>query len=523
MSARVVIIGGGHNGLATGFYLARGGHNVTVLERRAVVGGCAVTEEFANGFRAPLVHTLGPIRSSVARDMGLASRVPFVRPDPRLVALAPDGPPLPFSTDVAKTAEAIRPFSAKDAHAYPEFAATLQRLGGFLSGLLDMTPPSIEEPSTAEMWELLKVGKRFRSLGRKDSFRLLRWGPMAAADLVGEWFENDLLQGAVATRGIFGAAQGPWSAGTGALLLLNAAFDPAPGGSSVTVKGGAGALSSAMAEAARSAGVQIRVNAPVARVLVRDGKAHGVLLEDGTDVPATVVVSNADPRRTFLGLIDPVELDPAFLTKVRNYRARGTVAKVHLAVSALPPFHASSNPGDWHGRLLIAPAVDYLERAFDATKYGELPSEPYLEISVPTLIDPSLAPSGKHVLSVHVQFVPYRFSGNATLHDVREKLATIVLQTLERYAPGIRATIEAMQVLMPVDLEDVYGLSGGHIYHGEPALDQLFTMRPMLGWAQYRTPIEGLFLCGAGTHPGGGITGQSGQNAAREILRKIAS
>lgn len=523
MSARVVIIGGGHNGLVAAFYLARGGHNVTVLERRAAVGGCAVTEEFANGFRAPLAHALGPVRSSVARDMGLASRVPFVRPDPRLIALSPDGAPLAFSVDVAKTAEAIRGFSPKDADAYPEFAAVLQRLSGFLSGLLDMTPPSIDGPSTAEMWDLLKVGKRFRSLGKKDAFRLLRWGPMAAADLVAEWFETDLLQGAIATRGVFGTAQGPWSAGTGAVLLLNAAFDPAPGGSSVTVKGGAGALTSAMAEAARSAGAQIRVNAPVARVLVRDGKAHGVLLDDGTEVPATVVVSNADPRRTFLGLVDPVELDPTFLTKVRNYRARGTVAKVHLAVASLPPFHASSNPGDWHGRLLIAPAVDYLERAFDATKYGELPQEPYLEISVPTLIDPSLAPSGKHVLSVHVQFVPYRLSGDATLHDVREKLAGIVLQTLERYAPGIRATVEAMDVLMPVDLEDVYGLSGGHIYHGEPAIDQLFTMRPILGYAQYRTPIDGLFLCGSGTHPGGGITAQSGQNAARAILKQIAS
>ena len=523
MTARVVIIGGGHNGLTTGFYLARAGHHVTVLERRPVVGGCAVTEEFANGFRAPLAHTLGPIRSSVARDMGLASRVPFVRPDPRLLALSPEGPSLAFSSDVARTAEAIRAFSAKDADAYPDFAATLQRLGGFLSGLLEMIPPSIDEPSRAEMWELLKVGKRFRSLGRKDSFRLLRWGPMAAADLVAEWFETDLVQGAVATRAVFGTSQGPWSAGTGAVLLLNAAFDPAPGGSSMTVKGGAGALSAAIAEAARSAGVQIRLNAPVARVLVRDGKTHGVVLEDGTEMPATIVVSNADPRRTFLHLLDPVDLDPAFLTKVRNYRARGTVAKAHLAVSALPPFLGSTNPGDWHGRILIAPSVDYLERAFDASKYGELPEEPYLEIAVPTLVDPSLAPAGKHVLSVHVQFVPYSLSGNATLHDAREKLASTVLRTLERYAPGIRATVEAMEVLMPVDLEDVYGVSGGHIYHGELALDQLFTMRPILGWAQYRTPIEGLFLCGAGTHPGGGVTAASGQNAANAILKHVAA
>jgi len=305
------------------------------------------------------------------------------------------------------------------------------------------------------------------------------------------------------------------------VLLLNAAFDPAPGGSSVTVKGGGGALASAMAEAARTAGAQIRLNAPVARIMVRDGAVQGVTLEDGTEVPGTVVISNADPRHTFLTLVDPVELDPGFLTKVRNYRARGTVAKLHFALHALPSFRAVANPSDLHGRIMIAPSVDYLERAFDASKYGELPQEPYLDITIPTLTDSSLAPPGKHVLSVHVQFVPYRLSGGATLHDVREKLASIVLKTLEQYAPGIRSLVESTQVLMPIDLEDVYGLTGGQIYHGEPALDQLFTMRPLLGWAQYRTPIAGLYMCGAGTHPGGGITAASGHNAARAILKEL--
>ena len=519
--AQILIIGGGHNGLTAAFYLAKAGHHVTVLERRSVPGGCAATEEFAPGFRAPLVHAFGPIRSSVARDMSLASRVPFIRPDPRLVAMAADGRPLIFSTDIARTAEAIRAFSPKDAEAYPGFCDTLQRLGGFLSGVLDMTPPSIDDPSAAEMWELLKVGRRFRALGRQDSFRLLRWGPMAAADLVAESFTTDVLQAAVAARGVFGTAQGPWSAGTGAVLLLNAAFDPAPGGSSVMVKGGSGALGSAMAEAARTAGAQIRVSSPVARVLVRDGTARGVVLEDGSEIPATAVISNADPRRTFLGLVDPVELDPGFLTKVRNYRSRGTVAKVHFAVGTLPVFQGVTNPADLHGRVIIAPSVDYLERAFDASKYSELPQEPYLEVTIPTLTDPSLAPAGKHVLSVHVQFVSYRLSGEVTLHDAREKLASLVLGTLERYAPGVTASVEASQVLMPVDLEESYGLSGGHIYHGEPALDQLFTMRPILGWAQYRTPIANLFLCGSGTHPGGGLTAASGQNAAREILKTL--
>lgn len=300
----------------------------------------------------------------------------FLKPDPRLIALDSDGRALAFSHDVARTAEAISGFSATDADRYPEFCATLQRLGGFLSGLLDMTPPSIDAPVAGEMWDLLKVGRRFRSLGRTDSFRLLRWGPMAAADLVAEWFETDVLQAAVAARGVFGTAQGPWSAGSGAVLLLNAATDPAPGGSSVTVKGGPGALSSAMAAAARDAGATIRTNAPVAKILVRDGKAVGVTLEDGREVSATVVISNADPRRTFLGLLDPVDLDPSFLTKIRNYRARGTVAKMHLALNALPAFRGVANPADLHGRIHIAPGIDYLERAFDASKYGELPLAP---------------------------------------------------------------------------------------------------------------------------------------------------
>ena len=520
---QILIIGAGHNGLTTAFYLAKAGHAVTVLERRHTVGGCAVTEEFAPGFRAPLANALGPVRASVARDMGLASRTPFLRPDPRLVALAPDGRALAFSTDAARTAEAIRAFSPNDAARYPEFCTALQTFAGFLTSLLEMTPPSIDAPARSEVWELLKVGKRFRSLGRTDAFRLLRWGPMAAADLVGEWFESDLLQASIAARGVFGTAQGPWSAGTGAVLLLNAAADPAPGGSSMTVKGGPGALSAAMAEAARGAGVQIKTGVAVSRIAVRDGNVQGVVLEDGSDIQASTVISNADPRRTFLGLVDPVDLDPGFLTKVRNYRARGTVAKVHLALNRLPSFRGATNSADLHGRILIAPTIDYLERAFDASKYGDLPEEPYLDFTIPTLTDPSMAPAGKHVISVHVQFVPYQLTGDATLHDVRERLAGIVLGTLEKHAPGLTAMVEATQALMPVDLEQTYGLSGGQIYHGEPALDQLFTMRPLLGWAQYRTPIDGLYLCGSGTHPGGGLTAASGQNAARAIVKHLAS
>ena len=342
---------------------------------------------------------------------------------------------------------------------------------------------------------------------------------MAVADLVAEWFETDLLQAAIAARGIFGTSQGPWSAGTGAVLLLNSTIDPAPGGSSITVKGGLGALTAAMAAAAREAGAEIRTDADVSRTLVRDGRAAGVVLADGTELRARAVISNADPRRTFLGLVDPIDLDPGFLTKVRNYRCLGTTAKINLALSGMPSFRA--NAADLHGRIQIGPDIDYLERAFDASKYGQVSPEPYLDITIPTLQDPSLAPAGHHVMSVYVQFAPYKLANGNGWSAEKGTLASNVMQTLERYAPGIGQIVEHQQVLTPRDLEESYGLTGGHILHGEPSLDQLFTMRPILGWAQYRTPIDGLFLCGAGTHPGGGVTAAPGHNAAREIIKAM--
>ncbi|CAN5527746.1 NAD(P)/FAD-dependent oxidoreductase [soil metagenome] len=523
MATDTIVIGAGPNGLTTAFYLARAGFSPLVLEARETVGGGAMTGEIAPGYMCPtLSHAIGPLRESIVRDMQLLRRgVEFVRPDPRLVAPGPDGLALVFSTDIARTVEAIRPFSAKDAARYAEFCATLTKLGAFLARLLEATPPSLGSPAAGELWDLLKAGTRFRSLGRTEAFRLLRWGPMAVADLVAEWFENDLLQAAIAARGIFGAAQGPWSAGTGAVMLLNAAVDPAPGGSSVTVRGGPGALTRAMAEAAREAGAEIRTGAAVTRILTRDGRVTGVVLADGSELDAEAVVSNADPRRTFLGLIDPGDLDPSFLAKARNYRCSGVVAKVNLALDGLPTVRGVANPADLHGRLHIGPSIDYLERAFDASKYGTFSAAPYLDVTIPSLQDSSLAPEGRHVMSVYVQFAPYRLRSGDAWDALRGSLGETVTATLEKYAPGIRQLIVHQQVITPLDLEQVYGYSGGHTLHGEPSLDQLYTMRPILGWAQYRTPLEGLYLCGAGTHPGGGITGGSGQNAARAIAKTL--
>jgi phytoene dehydrogenase-like protein len=387
--------------------------------------------------------------------------------------------------------------------------------------LLESTPPDLTDPAAGELWNLLKTGRRFRHLGRTDGFTLLRWTPMAVADLVAEWFSTDLLQAAVASRGIAGTAMGPWSGGTGAVLLLNAAHDPLPAGSAVTVRGGPGTLSSAMADAAREAGAEIRTSSPVARVIVRDGRASGVVLGSGEEIAARAVVSGADPRRTLLDLVDPGELEPAFLVKIRNYRCPGVVAKVNLAVSALPAFSGVTSPADLGGRLHIGPDIDYLERAFDASKYGRISPAPYLDVMIPSLHDPSLAPTGHHVLSVYVQYAPYRLANGLEWETQRESLARVVMDTLDRYAPGIERLVVHRQVITPVDLERTYGFTGGHVFHGEPSLDQLYATRPVLGCAQYATPIAGLFLCGAGTHPGGGITGASGQNAAREIVRTL--
>jgi phytoene dehydrogenase-like protein len=520
---KTIIIGAGHNGLTAAFYLAKAGLKPLVLERRPVVGGAAITEEIAPGFRCPtLAHTVGPLRPSIVRDLHLASRgVEFITPDPRVIALSQDGRALALSSDVARTAEAIRPFSAADAASYLEFCGVLQRLGGFLSDILESTPPSLDGPGAGELWDLLKTGRKFRALGRADGFRLLRWMPMAAADLVAEWFATDLLQAVVAARGIFGVAQGPWSAGTGAVLLLNSAVDPAPGGATVMVKGGPGALTAAMADAARQAGAEIRTSAGVSRILVRDGRAAGVVLEDGSEIPAHAIVSNADPRRTLLDFVDPIELDPTFVTRMRNYRCPGTSAKINLALSALPSFRGVANPSDLKGRIHVGPGIDYLERAFDASKYGEISAEPYLDVTIPTLHEPSLAPAGAHVMSIYAQFAPRRLSHGRTWSLARAELSRTVLRTLAQYAPGIEQLVVHQQIITPEDLESAYGFTGGHILHGEPSLDQLYAMRPILGWAQYRTPIDGLFLCGAGTHPGGGLTGGSGQNAAREIVKAI--
>ena len=334
----------------------------------------------------------------------------MITPEARVLALSPDGRSICIHKDVSQTVAEVEKFSANDAKNYPEFVNSFARIGRVLAPLVSMTPPSIEQPTKTDLWQLGKVGLAFRGLGKKDEYRLLRWGPMAVADLVSEWFETELLRATVAARGIYGAFAGPWSAGTSLGLLWQAAMDGSALGSASYARGGMGALSAALANAAKAAGAEIRTGAAVSGVVGADGDSPKVVLANGEEIESRVVVSNADPRTTFLDLVDPVDLDPNFLSKMRNYRAPGAAAKINLALGGLPVFrgvNGSDPKSKLTGRIHIGPEIDYLERAFDASKYGEFSGQPYLDITIPSISDPSLAPEGKHVMSIHAQFAPY--------------------------------------------------------------------------------------------------------------------
>ena len=415
---KIIVIGAGHNGLVAAAYLAKAGLKPLVLERREIVGGACVTEEIHPGFRcSTLASNLGPLLPQIIKDLqvercGLEVSQPAVR----VFAPNPNGPSLCIYEDPKRTADNLTKVSVKDAKAYPGFITSFARIGRALAPLLTMTPPSIDAPSKRELWNLAGLGLKVRGLGRKDEYRLLRYGPMAVADLAAEWFETEPLRAAVAARGIFGAFAGPWSAGTSAPLLLQAATDGHAIAPASFVKGGMGALTQALAKAATAAGAEIRTHAEVTEVQIKNSKASGVVLSSGEEIPAQAVISNADPKTTFLKLVDPAALDPSFLQKMQNYRAHGTVAKVNLALSALPKF-TSLNGEDasakLSGRVHIGPDIDYLERAFDAAKYGDFSPQPYMDLTIPTLTDSSLAPDGAHVMSIHAQFAPYRLNGYA--------------------------------------------------------------------------------------------------------------
>ncbi len=519
----IIIIGGGHNGLVAASYLAKAGLKTLVLERRAHVGGGAITEEIHPGFHcSTLAHTTGPFSQKVATDLDLARYgLEFTKPAARLTVLNPNGASPTIYDDGPRTVASLKTLSVSDAASYGEFATSFQRIGRVLRPLLSMTPPTIEKPAAGELWNLGKLGLSFRGLGKQDAFRLLRWGPMAVADLAAEWFENEVLRAAVATRGISGAFAGPWSAGTSTGLLMQAARDGQAIASSTAVKGGLGRITHALAQAATDRGVEVRTGAEVAQIKTSANHVTTIVLDNGDELPARAVVSNADPRTTFLKLIDPLDLDPNFLLKLKNYRALGCVAKINLALSGLPVFEGMDGVTErLSGRIQVGHEIDYLERAFDAAKYGDYSSQPYLDITIPSLNDASLAPAGAHVMSIQVQYAPYRLK-EGDWSSRKDEFGDAIVSALSAYVPNLQGLIVRRQVITPWDLEQTYGLAGGHIFHGEQSLDQFFMFRPLIGWAQYRTPIKGLYLCGAGTHPGGEITGQCGANAAREVIKDL--
>jgi len=517
----VIVIGAGVNGLTCAAYLAKAGLRPLVLERQTTIGGGAQTAEITPGFKAPiLAHATGPLRRDVIEDLQLGTHgLDFVSSDVSVAALGTDARGMVLYEDPRHTTQSLRAWSARDAESWPQFISTLAALGRVIGTLYTATPAPVDDPSGRDLWSLLRTLRAFRALDKSDAYRLLRWGPMPVADLVAECFEHEQVRAAVAADGIFGTAYGPWSAGSGLVLLLRAANEVLAPARTWFVRGGPGSIAVALERAVRTAGGEVRTSADVSRIVVRDERARGVTLADGTEISSRAVISAADPKHTFLRLCDPVDLAPELLWRVRNYRTHGTVAKINLALSALPRF-SGLDVDVLSARIRICPDIDYLERAFDHSKYGRYSPEPYIELTLPSVLDSSLAPAGAHVLSAYVQFAPYRLR-DRQWDAAAEDLARTAIETIERYAPGLRSLIVAQQVITPLDLERTYGFTGGHIFHGELALDQLLTMRPLLGWGRYRAPIRDLYLCSSGTHPGTGLTGGSGANAAREIVRDL--
>ena len=523
-----IVVGGGHNGLVCAAYLAKAGLRTLVLEKREHVGGGLVTSEIAPGTRVPaLAHTVGRFRASVARDLDLYSHgLRLVQPHARAVSLRPGAAPITLWGDPDQTAAELARTSRHDAAAWLQLDRRVRAHAGVLDRLMGLTPPDPSSPALADVLGALRVGLRYRGLGTADAREFLRVLPMPIADLLEDHFETDGLRAAVATRGMRYTSLSPRSAGSTQVMLADSAGnDGGLAGETVYARGGPEALADALGSAARSRGAEIRTSAGVIAIREAEGRATGVALASGEEIGADVVVGGIDPRRLLLGLVDPEALGPQLGWQAGNLRLNGVTAKVNLALSELPRFADLDKDADrdrLRGRILVAPDVGYLDRAADAAKYGRISTEPWLEATIPSLVDPLLvdgaARSGvKHVMSVLLQSAPYRLR-DGDWDACRDELGDLAIRTLETVAPGITALVMAREVLTPLDLERDHGFTGGHPLHGEPSLDQWFAWRPLLGWARYRMPLDGLYLCGAGAHPGGGVTGTPGRNAAREIL-----
>src|ERR1700674_1278472 len=518
----VIVIGGGHNGLVNAAYLARAGKKVLVLERRHLLGGAAVTEEIIPVFQFSVVsYVVSLLRPEIIRDVDLPRHGLEILPLDGTMTPMTNGDYLWRVNDHAKTRRELERHSKLDAEAYEEFGKSMVAMCRFVKPILGMIPPDPTSLDPRDWKALAFLGKRFQLLAAEDKYNLVQLMTMSAADFLEQWFETDVLKATMSASGIIGTFLGIRSPGTAYVLLhhymgeIDGAFR-----SWGFSRGGTGAISNAIAAAAREAGVEIRTKAPVGKILTKNGRACGVALQSGEELSADVVSSSVDPHLTFEKFLEPSELPADFLEGVRRYKFRGSSGKVNLALDALPNFKCLPGPGaHLRGAISISPSMEYMERAYDDAKYGHYSHLPYIDMVIPSLTDPSVAPPGKHVLSCFVQYAPYKLA-QGTWDEQREAFGDTVVDTIAEHAPNIKKIIVARQVLTPLDLEREFGLTQGNIFQGELSLEQLFFLRPVPGWAYYRTPIDNLYMCGSATHPGGGIMGANGRIASQVILKQ---
>jgi phytoene dehydrogenase-like protein len=518
----VVVIGGGHNGLVNAAYLAKAGKKVLVLERRHVLGGAAVTEEIIPGFLfSECSYVVSLLRPEIIRELDLPRHGLEILPLDGTFSPMPDGNHLWRMNDHAKSIREIRRHSRVDAEAYDEFSKMMTPMCRFVKPMLSMVPPDPTTLNPRDLKQLHFLIQRFRELSSDERYTLIQLMTMSSADFLDQWFETDVLKATMSASGIIGTFLGIRSPGTAYVLLhhymgeIDGAFR-----SWGFSRGGTGAISNAIASAAREAGVEIRTKAPVEKILVKEGRAAGVVLQSGEEITANVISSSVDPHLTFEKFLEPAELPADFLEGVRRYKFRGSSGKVNIALAALPEF--KSLPGDGahlRGAISISPSMEYMERAYDDAKYGHYSRRPYIDMVIPSLTDPSVAPPGKHVLSCFVQYAPYKLA-EGTWDEQREAFGDNVIDTICEYAPNIKDIIVGRQILTPLDLEREFGLTQGNIFQGELSLEQLFFLRPVAGWAYYRTPVDNLYMCGSATHPGGGIMGANGRIASQVILKE---
>ena len=518
-----VIVGGGHNGLVAAAYLAKAGRSVLVLEGRHVLGGAAVTEELHPGFKFSVFsYVVSLFRPHIIRDLDLTRRGLEIIPLECSFLPLPDGRSLCRWADPHLTRREIAAFSPKDAEVYPEFGLSMMKMAHFVKDIIDQPAPDPTSLKPRDLLQLVRLGKHFRTLDPDLMYLHLKMLTMSAADFLDEWFESDVLKAPMSVSGVIGTFLGVRSPGT-AYVMLHHYMGEIDGAFRAWgfCKGGTGQLSLAVASAARGFGAEIRTEAPVGQILLKNGRACGVVLENGDEIQAKAVLSSVDPHRTFLRLLGEDALEPDFARQIRHYKLRGSSGKVNLALDAFPDFTCRPGSGPhMRGDIAVAPSIEYLERAYDEAKYGDFSRRPYLNIVIPSLVDPTVAPPGKHVMSCFVQYAPYHIKEGAEhWPDRRDAFGETVIDTIEEYCPNIRDLILYKQVLTPLDIEQQLGLSEGNIFQGELSLGQLLFLRPAANWARYRTPVDGLWMCGSGTHPGGGLMGSPGELAAKAVLR----